>query len=62
LYESANLIRFEPGDAAMLLGRDVADQADALAALQRLFASWWEVKQAAEARGIPFSSEVDFLP
>ena len=62
LYESANLLRFEPEAAAVLLGLVSPSQDDALAALQRQFASWWEVKQAATERGIAFSSEVDFLP
>lgn len=61
LYESANLLRFEPADAAALLGPD-APAGSTLAALQRLYPSWWAVRQAAVERGIAFTTEVDFLP
>ncbi len=61
-YESANRLRFDPDAAAALLGIEAPAQDDALAALQRAYASWWEVKRAAVERAIPFTPEVDFLP
>jgi hypothetical protein len=61
-YESANRLRFDPDAAAALLGIEPATHDEALAALQRTYASWWEVKQAAVEGAIAFTSEVDFLP
>jgi hypothetical protein len=61
-YESANRLRFDPEAAVALLGIEATAQDEALAALQRTYASWWEVKQSAVERAIHFTSEVDFLP
>ena len=62
LYESANQLRFEPEAAAALLGLEAPGQDEALATLQRLFTSWWEVRQKATECGIAFRADVDFLP
>lgn len=61
-YESASLLRFAPDAAAALLGLAAPTRDQTLAALQRAYASWWEVRQAAVERAIPFTAEVDFHP
>ena len=65
-YESAYLIVFDaPGRAALARSLGLAEDADDAALLTRIarsFPSWFEAKSFAQREGVPFRSEVDFMP
>lgn len=60
-YESANLLCFD-ADGQAALAAALGAAGDLAQAVAERFQSWFEVKAFAEAEGVPFTKEVDFLP
>jgi hypothetical protein len=65
-YESANMLIFAPAAQERLAAALEAQRgasADALAELiAARFHSYWDVREFAQSRGIPFTKAVDFQP